>query len=54
MWLRDFLPDILPEAKIMTFGYDSRWFLSNGRATIRESAKRLLALLISERGDAVG
>jgi hypothetical protein len=53
MWLRDFLPDVLPEAKIMTFGYDSRWFLNNGRATIRESAKRLLILLKQERGAAV-
>jgi hypothetical protein len=53
MWLRDFLPDILPEAKIMTFGYDSRCFLSNGRTTIRESAKRLLVLLELERRTAV-
>ena len=23
MWLKDFLPEDLPEARIMTFGYDS-------------------------------
>jgi hypothetical protein len=53
MWLRDFLPDKLPNARIMTFGYDSQVAFSRGTATVKDSARRLIVLLKQKRADAL-
>jgi hypothetical protein len=53
MWLRDFLPETVPDARIMSFGYDSRWLLNDGKATIADSARRLLILLNQKRVEPV-
>lgn len=41
-WLEDFLPDAVPTARIMTFGYDSALAFSNSKAGIRNFATDLL------------
>ena len=46
MWLKDFLPDTVPDARIMTYGYDAR-FLGSSRdsQSLYDHAKTLLARL---------
>ncbi|KAF8873893.1 hypothetical protein BD779DRAFT_281145 [Infundibulicybe gibba] len=46
MWLRDFLPGHFPQARIMTYGYDSNVRHSNGVSGISDFAKKLLTLLV--------
>jgi hypothetical protein len=48
LWLRDFLPEAIPTARIMTFGYDAALF---GRSTLKldSVADALLAGLTSVR-----
>lgn len=41
-WLKDFLPNVLPNARIMTFGYNSQIKFSNSVSTIDDFAKELL------------
>jgi protein SERAC1 len=47
MWLKDLLPDRIPEARIMTFGFDFSSSLEEALSTrsIRENAKALLEAL---------
>ena len=45
LWLRDFLPDAIPDARIMTFGYDSRVVGSKSVIGIAENANSLLTQL---------
>lgn len=42
LWLEDFLPQALPQARIMTFGYDSALLLSRSTAGIEDFARDLL------------
>ena len=42
MWLRDFLPDSVPKARIMTYGYDTRLPGSQSTASVLELSRKLL------------
>ncbi|KAF8535207.1 hypothetical protein BDD12DRAFT_856400 [Trichophaea hybrida] len=42
MWLRDFLPDMVPKARIMIYGYDTRLDGSNSYASIIDLANGFL------------
>lgn len=41
LWLEDFIPQVLPRARIMTFG-DSRLLLSQSKRRIENFARNLL------------
>ena len=45
LWLRDFLPLAIPNARIMTFGYDARVVDSRSILGIMENANSLLTHL---------
>ena len=45
LWLRDFLPHTIPNARIMTFGYDSRVAGSKSVVGMMENANSLLTQL---------
>lgn len=53
MWLRDYLPGDLEnqdlQARIMTYGYDSRLDKSQSYATIHDYSRRLLEALKNAR-----
>jgi hypothetical protein len=49
LWLRDFLPSRLPQARIFTFGYDSRIAFSGSASEIKDFARQLLEALIAVR-----
>lgn len=50
MWLRDFLPEHVPSARIMTYGYDSRLLLNtDSTASIREFSQNFLEALSTVR-----
>jgi hypothetical protein len=49
MWLRNFLPGHFPQARIMTYGYDSNVRNSDVVSGISEFAKKLLVLLVDYR-----
>ena len=52
LWLRDFLPEAIPVARVLTFGYDTSdsSFLRAGWAdTIQKYAHTLVALLQADR-----
>ncbi|KAH6895556.1 ankyrin repeat-containing domain protein [Thelonectria olida] len=51
LWLRDSLPDHIPNARIMTFGYDSALRNSKSRMTVFDFAQDLLERLLAERKD---
>ena len=42
MWLRDFLPNTTKEARILTYGYDTKLPGSQSSASILELSKKLL------------
>ena len=42
MWLRDFLPQSIPNTRILTYGYDTKLPGSRSEASILELSKRLL------------
>lgn len=48
-WLKDFLPKKLPQARIMTFGYDAAAALRRSKAEFEDYAKALLSSLVDER-----
>ncbi len=52
LWLRDSLPSHVPQARIMTYGYDSSLKFSSSRAKINDFASELATRLDLERGDA--
>lgn len=52
MWPKDFVPQILPKARVMTFGYDSKWAFSPSTADINDFARDLLHRLRSKRWSA--
>ncbi|KAG6361575.1 hypothetical protein INS49_009802 [Diaporthe citri] len=49
MWLRDFLPQQIPHARIMSFGYDSVLLLSKSTSDVGTFAEQLLESLLSRR-----
>ena len=52
MWLRDFLPDYLPETRIFTYGYDSIVAFSKSAAELDDFARELLHQIQSQRNSA--
>ena len=52
LWLRDFLPADIPNARIMTFGYDSTVAFSKSVAGIEDKALELLNHLSAKRSPA--
>lgn len=49
MWLRDFLPEHVPTARILTYGYDSTLFGNDSTSSISDFAGRLLETLKTAR-----
>ena len=49
LWLRDFLPKAVPEARVFTFGYDSRIAFGGTASRIDEFASTLLERLLQKR-----
>ena len=47
IWLRDLLPDYIPEARIATYSYPSEWFRprSSVRTSLRECGEQFLNVL---------
>ena len=52
LWLRDFLPTGIPDARIMTFGYDSTVAFNKSVADIEDKALELLNHLSGKRSPA--
>lgn len=49
MWLRDFLLEHVPNARIMMYGYDSTFFKNDSTASIREYSQNFLEALNTAR-----
>jgi len=49
MWLRDFLPQNLPNVRILTFGYDSALQNSSSMISINDFARQHLELVSKAR-----
>ena len=49
MWLRDLLPQDLPDARIMTFEYDSRWLQDPALVDLKACGERLLESILWDR-----
>lgn len=49
MWLKDLLPQDIPNSRIMTFNSDSAWLRDAPRESMRPLASRLLANLDDAR-----
>jgi hypothetical protein len=49
LWLRDFVPDDFPGARVFSFGYNSKVFCSLGEGTVESFARSLLEGLTRER-----
>ncbi|KAH7024721.1 ankyrin repeat-containing domain protein [Microdochium trichocladiopsis] len=52
LWLRDSLPKLIPESRIMSYGYDSAAVFSNSQLTLEGFPLGLLSSLESKRQDA--
>lgn len=48
-WLRDFLPRQIPDARVMTFGYNAAAAFGQSTADVLDYAKSLLSSLIDKR-----
>ena len=53
IWLQDLLPKDLPNARVLTFGYNSNMFQDASVSSIRDFAKALLNDLESYRNEEV-
>jgi hypothetical protein len=51
MWLKDFLPDDLPHARLLAFVYPSEVFIDRNFVDLRALAGSLLRSLVKERAD---
>jgi hypothetical protein len=51
MWLQDLLPDKLPQARVMTFGYNADMVNNYSTSNIRDHARKLLSLLRNKRDE---
>lgn len=49
LWLRDFLPEQLPNARVLLFGYNSNVAFGTSTAGVREQAENLLNRLKAKR-----
>ena len=49
MWLRDLLPEVLPNVRIMTFGYNARFKNFTAQQDLRSIASKLLTELVDVR-----
>lgn len=49
MWLRDFLPDLIPNARIMTYSYESNWRRADVKTSLRKCGDELLNVLHQNR-----
>jgi hypothetical protein len=49
LWLRDFLPELLPRARVLLFGYNSNVAFASSTAGVREQAENLLNRLWLKR-----
>lgn len=50
-WLRDFIPEDFPGARVFSFGYDAEVFFSRSKGNIESFARSLLEGLTRERMD---
>jgi len=50
LWLRDLLPKVLPNVRIMTFGYNARFKNFTAQQDLRSIASKLLTELVDLRG----
>lgn len=48
-WLRDFLPQQIPDARIMTFGYNATAAFGQSTSDVIDHAKSLLSSLVDKR-----
>lgn len=48
-WLKDFLPLQIPDARVMTFGYNADAAFGQSTAEVADHAKSLLASLVDKR-----
>jgi len=48
-WLKDFLPQQIPDARIMTFGYNAAAAFGQSTAEVIDHAKSLLTSLVDKR-----
>ena len=51
-WLKDFLPKQIPDARILSFGYNAAAAFSESTAEVIDHAKSLLASLVDKREEA--
>lgn len=51
MWLRDFLPEHVPNARILTYGYNSTLLKNNSTASILEFSQNFLEALNTARAE---
>lgn len=42
MWLRDFLPPVIPSARILTYGYNSQWLNATSAQDLLDFGRDLL------------
>ena len=49
MWLRDFLPDLIPNTRIMTYSYESDWRRADIKTSLRKCGEQLLNVLLQNR-----
>lgn len=49
MWLRDFLPDVIPNARIATYSYESDWRKADVKTNLRKCGEQLLNVLHQSR-----
>ncbi|PVH82960.1 hypothetical protein DL98DRAFT_487647 [Cadophora sp. DSE1049] len=49
LWLRDFLPHDMTQARVMTFGYNATAIFENTKAGIRDHARTLLLAVVEAR-----
>lgn len=49
MWLRDFLPDLIPNTRIMTYSYESDWRRADVKTSLRKGGEQLLNVLLQNR-----
>ena len=52
LWLRDFLPQQVADARVMTFGYNAAAAFGQSTADVMDHAKSLLSSLIDKRDEA--
>ena len=48
-WFRDFLPDLIPNARIMTYSYESDWRRADVKTSLRKCGEQLLNVLLQNR-----